>query len=212
MRAAIFNGPKDITVGERPDPTIQDPTDAVVRVVLACVCGSDLRYFRGESDHPVGSIGHEFIGIVEDIGPDVTRHRARRPRDRAVHLQRPLVPALPQQLHHLLPLGRELRRRHHRRRPGRSGAGPPCPLHDRHRGCPHGAVPFAPTFFRNIAWRGGPAPSRLYIPDLLDDVLAGTINPGIVLDYETDLDGTPDAYAAMDDRRAVKSLICVGSL
>jgi hypothetical protein len=41
MRAALFNGPKDITVGDRPDPVIQEPTDAVVRVVLACVCGSD---------------------------------------------------------------------------------------------------------------------------------------------------------------------------
>ena len=49
MRAAIFNGPADITVGDRPDPAIQEPTDAVVRVVLACVCGSDLWYYRGES-------------------------------------------------------------------------------------------------------------------------------------------------------------------
>jgi threonine dehydrogenase-like Zn-dependent dehydrogenase len=67
MRAAIFQGPMDITVGERPDPVIQAPTDAVVRVVLACVCGSDLWYYRGESDHAVGSIGHEFIGVVEDM-------------------------------------------------------------------------------------------------------------------------------------------------
>jgi Zn-dependent alcohol dehydrogenase len=51
-----------------------------------------------------------------------------------------------------------------------------------------------------------------YIPELLDDVLAGTINPGIVLDYETDLDHVADAYAAMDERRAIKSLIRVGSL
>src|SRR6266508_4537523 len=72
MRAAIFQGPKDITVGERPDPVIQEPTDAVVRVVLACVCGSDLWYYRGESDHAVGSIGHEFIGVVEDVGREVT--------------------------------------------------------------------------------------------------------------------------------------------
>ena len=72
MRAAIFRGPKDITLGERPDPVIKQPTDAVVRVVLACVCGSDLWYYRGESPHAVGSIGHEFIGIVEDVGSDVT--------------------------------------------------------------------------------------------------------------------------------------------
>ena len=42
MKAAIFKGPGDIEVGERPDPAILEPTDAVVRVVLACVCGSDL--------------------------------------------------------------------------------------------------------------------------------------------------------------------------
>lgn len=42
MRAAIFNGPMDITVGDRPDPVLQEPSDAVVRVVLGCVCGSDL--------------------------------------------------------------------------------------------------------------------------------------------------------------------------
>jgi len=59
MRAAIFNAPKDITIGDRPSPAVQEPTDAVVRVVLACVCGSDLWYYRGESDHAAGSIGHE---------------------------------------------------------------------------------------------------------------------------------------------------------
>src|ERR1700757_702726 len=70
MKAALFNGPKDISVGERPDPRIEKPTDAVVRVVLACVCGSDLWYYRGESDHKTGPIGHEFIGVVEHIGTD----------------------------------------------------------------------------------------------------------------------------------------------
>ena len=78
-------------------------------------------------------------------------------------------------------------------------------------GVPHGTVRFEATFFRNVAWRGGPAPSRLYIPELLGDVLDGTINPGLVLDFETDLDGTPEAYAAMSERRAVKSMIRVGS-
>jgi threonine dehydrogenase-like Zn-dependent dehydrogenase len=79
-------------------------------------------------------------------------------------------------------------------------------------GVPHGTVPFNATFFRNIAWRGGPAPARIYIPELLDDVLANRINPGLVLDFEIDLDGTPKAYTAMDDRTAIKSLIRIGSL
>jgi threonine dehydrogenase-like Zn-dependent dehydrogenase len=75
MRAAIFNGPKDITVGHRPDPTITAPTDPVVRVVLACVCGSDLWFYRGESDHPVGPVGHEFIVVVEEVGDEVRNLR-----------------------------------------------------------------------------------------------------------------------------------------
>jgi threonine dehydrogenase-like Zn-dependent dehydrogenase len=59
---------------------------------------------------------------------------------------------------------------------------------------------------------GASAPARAYIPELLPDVLDGRINPGRVLDYETDLNGISDAYAAMDERRAIKSLVRVGSL
>jgi threonine dehydrogenase-like Zn-dependent dehydrogenase len=66
-------------------------------------------------------------------------------------------------------------------------------------------------FFRTIGVRGGSAPVRVYLPELLDDVLAERINPGRVLDFETDLDGVPDAYAAMDERRAIKSLLRVGA-
>src|SRR5438128_9336037 len=71
MRAALFAGPRSIQVGERPDPAVGTPTDAVVRVVLGCVCGSDLWYYRGESPHALGPIGHEFIGVVEEVGADV---------------------------------------------------------------------------------------------------------------------------------------------
>ena len=78
-------------------------------------------------------------------------------------------------------------------------------------GVPHGEVPFVDTFFRNVGWRGGPAPARIYIPDLLADVLVGSINPGQVFDYETDLENVAEAYKAMDERRAIKSLIRVGS-
>ena len=72
MKAAIFKGKGAIELGERPDPTIKEPTDAVVRVVRSCVCGSDHWYYRGESDYPVGSpIGHEFLGVVEHVGESV---------------------------------------------------------------------------------------------------------------------------------------------
>jgi threonine dehydrogenase-like Zn-dependent dehydrogenase len=79
-------------------------------------------------------------------------------------------------------------------------------------GVPHGEVPIAPTFFRNVGWRGGPAPARIYIPALMQDVLDGVIDPGRVFDYETDLDGIAEAYRAMDQRRAIKSLVRVGAL
>ena len=71
MRAAFFAGPRSIEVTDRPDPVIVSPTDAVVRVVLSCVCGSDLWYYRGESPHALGPIGHEFIGVVEQVGAEV---------------------------------------------------------------------------------------------------------------------------------------------
>ena len=79
-------------------------------------------------------------------------------------------------------------------------------------GVPHGQPPFAETFFRNTGWRGGPAPARIYIPELLGDVLDGAINPGLVFDYETGLDHIADAYRAMDERRAIKSLVRIGAI
>ena len=80
-------------------------------------------------------------------------------------------------------------------------------------GAPHDVeVPIDTVIFRNIGLRGGVSPVRRYIPDLLDDVLEGRINPGRVFDYETDLDGIPEAYAAMDERRAIKALIRVGTI
>jgi threonine dehydrogenase-like Zn-dependent dehydrogenase len=75
-------------------------------------------------------------------------------------------------------------------------------------GVPHGVeVPIDTMFGRNVGLRGGSAPVRRYIPELLDDVLQGRINPGRVFDFETDLDGVAEAYAAMDQRRAIKSLV-----
>ena len=80
-------------------------------------------------------------------------------------------------------------------------------------GVPHGVELSVETMFRRtIGVRGGGAPVRVYLPELLEDVLAERINPGVVLDYETDLDGIGEAYAAMDERRAIKSLVRVGTV
>ncbi len=65
------------------------------------------------------------------------------------------------------------------------------------------------AFYRNVGMRGGPAPVRAYMTALLDAILTGTIHPGRVFDFTTDLDHIADAYAAMDERRAIKSLIKV---
>ena len=68
MRAAIFREPHRVEAGDRPDASLREPTDAVVRVALACVCGTDLGFDRGDSPFQPGPIGHEFIGVVEDVG------------------------------------------------------------------------------------------------------------------------------------------------
>lgn len=74
MLATLIHGARDIRVETVPDPHLSTGRDAIVRVVAACVCGSDLWPYRGvtptEAPH---RIGHEFVGVVEEVGADVTR-------------------------------------------------------------------------------------------------------------------------------------------
>ncbi|WNO68999.1 alcohol dehydrogenase catalytic domain-containing protein [Streptomyces sp. AM2-3-1] len=73
MRAAVMYGAGDVRIEDRPDPKIQQPTDAVVRTVLSCVCGSDLWPYKSMPATDTGRpMGHEFLGVVEEIGPQVT--------------------------------------------------------------------------------------------------------------------------------------------
>ena len=347
MRAAIFNGPHSIGVGERPDPAITESTDAIVRVVLGCVCGSDLWYYRGETPHAIGSIGHEFIGIVEEIGAEVhgvakgnlvvapfvycdgscpncqvgmTSHclaggsfgNGTTDGGQGEMVRVPLagsslvpVPGAPSShsdevLRSLLALSDVMCTGHHaavcaRVEPGdtvavvgdgavglsavlaskRLGASRIIALSrnpSRQRlaedfgatdivvergddaiaavmeltdgigvdaalecvgtgqsmatalgiarpgstvgvvGAPHGVdIPFEANFWRGVGWQGGVAPARAYIPQLMRDVLSGSINPGRVFDFETNLDDIQSAYEAMDERRAIKSLIRFGT-
>ena len=72
MRATLIYGRGDVRVEEVPDPVLVDPTDAIVRVTRACICGSDLHRYRGMEPVADGQrIGHEFMGVVEDTGADV---------------------------------------------------------------------------------------------------------------------------------------------
>lgn len=72
MRATTIHAPGDIRFEEVPDPRIEEPTDAIVKVVAGCICGSDLWPYRGENDIDAGStIGHECVGVIEEVGGEV---------------------------------------------------------------------------------------------------------------------------------------------
>jgi alcohol dehydrogenase len=345
MRAAIFRGPGTIEIGNRPDPVIESPTDAIVRVVRGCVCGSDLWYYRGINQHAVGSIGHEFIGVVEAVGAEVSNLSAgdfviapftysdgvcpaclhgvqsnclhgspfgngtvdggqgeyvRTPYaattlvkvpggnfsadqlasftaltdvmctgyhaavsagvraastvavvgDGAVGLSAVLA-AQKLGANRIIALSRNPARQVVAKEFGATdiveargpdaveevirlteGVGVDAALEcvgtDQAIETAVGAariggnvgavgVPlydnfhYKTAFWKNVGLRGGVAPARQYIPELLDDVLAGRINPGRVFDFETDLGHVGDAYAAMDERRAIKSLLRVSN-
>ena len=345
MRAAVFEAPHSIAVTDRPDPGIVEPTDAVVRVVLACVCGSDLWYYRGETPFEPGPIGHEFVGVVEDVGSDVRRiekgdfvvapfaysdgtcphclhgvttacsgggffpmngdggqgEAVRVPVADGTLVPVPGSGHSDAMLGSFLTLSDVMSTGHHaavcaRVKEGDTvavvgdGAVGLCAViaakrlgadrivalsrhEDRQRlarefgatdivegrghdataavmeltdgvgvdatlecvgtgqametalsvarpgsmvgyvGVPHGVeLPIGLMFIQNKGVLGGAAPARAYIPELLDDVLEGRIDPGRVLDFETDIEGTPEAYAAMDERRAIKSLLRIGSV
>jgi threonine dehydrogenase-like Zn-dependent dehydrogenase len=345
MRAAIFNEPHSISVGDRPDAALAEPTDAVVRVVLSCVCGSDLWFYRGETPFEPGPIGHEFVGVVEEVGADVRnvsrgdfviapfafsdgtcphcRHgitsacvaggyfpmngdggqgeAVRVPLADGTLVRVPGSGHSEETMRSLLTLSDVMATGHHAavcagveegdtvavvgdgavglcgvlaakrlgadriialsRNPARQelarefgatdivehrgeeateavlaltdGVGADATLECvgtgqsvgtafsiarpgsvvGYVGVPHGVEPpLDEMYFRNKGLFGGAAPVRVYVPDLLDDVLEGRINPGRVLDYETDLEGVAEAYAAMDERRAIKSLLRVGTL
>ena len=342
MRATVINGPHDIRVEQVPDPVITAPTDAVVRTVLACICGSDLWAYRGVAARQPGQrIGHEFLGIVEEVGAEV---RGVKPGDLVVApfvwsdgvcafcreglqtscphggfwgsvgsdggqgeavrvpfadgtlVQLPKEAASdPHLLTGLLALSDVMSTGHHAAlaagvRPGSTvavvgdGAVGLCGVLAARRlgaeriialgrhadrtaiartfgatdvvaargeeavatvreltggvgahavleavgteesmrtaiaiardggavgyvGVPHGGsagVDIGEMFNRNVALRGGVAPARAYIPELLADVLSGAIDPAPVFDATVDLDGVPGGYRAMDERTALK--------
>jgi threonine dehydrogenase-like Zn-dependent dehydrogenase len=72
MKATTIYAARDIRLENQPDPSIQRPTDAIVKVIAACICGSDLWYYRGDNQitDPF-RIGHEFVGVVQEVGSAV---------------------------------------------------------------------------------------------------------------------------------------------
>jgi len=82
MKALTFQGEGDVKVMDVPKPSVKDSSDALVRITLGAVCGSDLHILHGHSPVNQGAVlGHEFVGVVEEVGPEVRRFK---PGDRVV--------------------------------------------------------------------------------------------------------------------------------
>ncbi|WMX47707.1 zinc-dependent alcohol dehydrogenase family protein [Streptomyces roseicoloratus] len=345
MRATTIHAPFDMRVEDVPDPVIQEATDVLVRVVRACICGSDLWAYRGASARRPGQrIGHEFLGIVEETGAevrDVARgdlvvapfvwsdgtcdycaeglqtscpnggfwgsvgsdggqgEAVRVPFADGTLVKLPADAASDDRLltallalsdvmgtgHHaalgagvrkgatvavvgdgavglcgvlaarrlgaerIIALGRHTARTDIARAFGATdvvaergeaaeaavreltgGQGAHAVIEAvgteqsmrtavnitrdggsvGHVGVPHGShtgLDLSVMFDRNIALRGGVAPVRAYLPELLPDVLDGTIDPSPVFDLTVGLEDVPDGYRAMDERTALKVLV-----
>jgi len=336
MRATTIHGAGDIRVQEVPDPTLQAPTDAIVRVVAGCICGSDLWPYRGENAIRAGAtIGHECVGIVEEVGSDVSGVRTGDfvivpfchcdntcphceagmtsactnvgmttsgqaeyarvtqadgslvategiPDDAMLPALLALSDVMPTGWHAAVAAGvREggtavvvgdgavglcgvlaaavmgaetivAMSRHEPRQHLARDFGATHVVAERGRegaaavkeitggvgadavlecvgtndamgtalavarpggtvgfvGVPHGVqVPVGKMFEKNVGLRGGMAPVRAYLPELLELVLSGRIDPGKVFDLTLPLEQAPEGYRAMDERRAIKVLL-----
>ena len=78
MKAVVWHGVGDVRLDNVPEPHVQEPTDAVVRITTAAICGTDLHFIRGTVPgmRPGEIIGHESVGVVEETGHDVRNFKA----------------------------------------------------------------------------------------------------------------------------------------
>ncbi|MCW8378329.1 zinc-dependent alcohol dehydrogenase family protein [Streptomyces justiciae] len=336
MRATVIHAPGDIRVEDVPEPELVEPTDAIIRTVATCVCGSDLWPYRGLE--PVGDphpMGHEYVGIVEEVGSEVSNvrpgqfvvgsfatsdntcancrngwqsnclHREFMSTCQAEYVRIPnahgtLVATDEHPSEAFVPgllavsdvmgtgwwaaLAAEVRpgstavvvgdgavglcgviaakelgaeriitmSRHESRQKLALEFGATDVIAERgdegiarikdltggigadsvlecvgtaeamrqalHSARPGGNVGFVGVphevavdgqelFFSHVGLRGGPAPVRRYLPDLIDRVLSGGIDPGKVFDLTLPLDQVAEGYRAMDERRAIKTLL-----
>jgi threonine dehydrogenase-like Zn-dependent dehydrogenase len=338
VRVAVLHAPGDVRVEDRPQPGIEKPTDAVIRLVAACVCGSDLWPYRGIEplDGP-RPMGHEYVGVVEEVGSDVTTIKpgqfvvgsffasdntceicragyqsrcehgefatptgaqaeyARIPLADGTLVATPgtpdddLIPSLlaasdvlgtgwfaavaaeagpgktvavvgdgavgllgvlaAQQLgaERIIVFSRHAERQKLAREFGATdvvtergdegvarikeltnGLGAHSVIeavgtqesmmqairatrpggHVGYVGVSHGVeLPGQELFFSGVHLHGGPAPVRRFLPELVDLIRNRTIDPGKVFDLELPLEQAPEGYRAMDERRAIKTLL-----
>ena len=78
MKALVYLGPKEKAVQERPMPVISEPTDAIVKMVLTTICGTDLHILKGDvpTCQPGRILGHEGVGVVQEVGAGVTAFKS----------------------------------------------------------------------------------------------------------------------------------------
>ena len=76
MKAVVYRGPRNLSLEERPKPELEQPSDAIVRVSLTALCSSDVAAYSGARPRQPGTIGHEFVGVVESAGEGVSRFAA----------------------------------------------------------------------------------------------------------------------------------------
>jgi threonine dehydrogenase-like Zn-dependent dehydrogenase len=345
MRATTIHAPFDVRLSEVPDPVIEQPTDAVIKIVAGCICGSDLWSYRGENKIKPGSrIGHEYVGIVQEVGADVRTIKAgdfvvtpfvasdgtcpnclagyqsvcqnlvgigsdRADGGQGEYAKVPYAdgtlvatPEVPDDalVPSLLTLSDVMGTGWHAARSARVKAGDTVVVvgdgavglcgvlaavrmgaervvalsrHESRQklaksfgathivaergddaknavleltdgvgadavlecvgtdqsfttafeiaragatvgfvGVPHGVeVPIRKMFSKNVGLAGGVAPVRAYLPELMADVLAGEINPGLVFDQTLPLSEVAEGYRSMHERRAIKTLLRPGS-
>jgi threonine dehydrogenase-like Zn-dependent dehydrogenase len=325
MRGAVLYGPGDVRYDERPGPSVIEPTDAVIRMSVTCICGSDLWPYRGfDAGNGPTPMGHEYCGIVEDVGRAVTSvkpgqfvigsfaasdntcaHRQwvvgaqapmlRVPMADGTLVATPDVPsgdlvrsflavsdvlgtgwfaadaanvkpgatvvvvgdgavgllgvlaAKQMGAERIIAMSRHATRQKLAREFGATdivtergdegverikdltrGVGADSVLecvgtHESmmqairstrpggyisYVGVPHAvALDGAGLFYTHVHLHGGPAPVRRYLPDLIQLVQNGSINPGKVFDLELPLEQVAEGYRAMDERRAIKTLL-----
>jgi threonine dehydrogenase-like Zn-dependent dehydrogenase len=336
MRSTVLYGPRDVRVEERDRPTITAPTDAVIKLAAACVCGSDLWPYRGiDAVEQSVPMGHEYVGTVEEVGSDVTKlkpgqfvvgsffasdntceicrsgyqsscvHRELVGGAQADYMRVPLadgtlvatpetpapdlVPSLlsasdvlgtgwfgavaaqagpgktvavvgdgavgllavlaAKQLgvERIIAMSRHASRQQLARDFGATdiveqrgadgvarikaltdGLGAHSVIeavgtqesmlqaidstrpggHVGYVGVSHDVtLPGERLFFSHVHLHGGPAPVRQYLPELIELIMSRTIEPGRVFDLELPLEKAAEGYAAMDERRAIKTLL-----
>src|SRR5947207_1860067 len=219
MRGTVLYGPRDVRFEERESPKIAEPTDAIIRISLTCVCGSDVWPYRGLQ--PINGptpMGHEYCGIVEEVGGEriiaMSRHEKRQKLarefgatdivaergDEGVKRIKDMTEGVgADSVLECVGTQQSMMQAIHCTRKGGYVS---------YVGVPHGVeLKGEELFYTHVHLHGGPAPVRRYLPKLIDQVWNGKINPGKVFDLTLPLDQVAEGYRAMDERRAIKTLL-----